>query len=231
MDVEAAKRAVADAAAALVEDGQRVGLGSGSTVHHFLASLARRVGTGLRMVGVPSSRATADEAARLGIPLTHLGRGGLDTAIDGADCVDPRLNLIKGAGGAHVWERMVAASARRFVVIVDASKEAPVLTGSVPVELLAFGIERTLELLEESTGARFERRRDPRGDAIVSDSGNPLADGRFTRIDDAAGLAEVIDAVPGVIGHGLFVGMAHIVLVGRGPGDVATREAEPAAQA
>jgi ribose 5-phosphate isomerase A len=149
----------------------------------------------------------------------ELDRRGLDLAVDGADLVDPESRLIKGGGGAHVRERLVAVAARRFVVVADASKMVAQLRGPVPVEILRFGSDATLAALE-ACGAPFSLRADPEGRPRVSDSGNLLGDGHFDLISDPEGLARRLDAVPGLVGHGLFLGMADLVLVGDETGGV-----------
>jgi ribose 5-phosphate isomerase A len=212
MDVEVAKRAVGAAAAELVRPGMRLGLGSGSTAKWFILALADRVRAGLDVVGVASSDASAALAREHGIPLVNLDSAGLDLAVDGADAVDRDLRLIKGRGGAHVREKIVAAAARQFVVVVDASKLCDQLSGRLPVELLHFGAEHTLQALA-ATGGHFEWRRDAAGEPMLSDNGNPIADGDYGVIEDAEGLAERLDAVPGMVGHGLFLGMTDLVLV------------------
>jgi len=224
MSADRAKEAAGRAAARLVADGMRLGLGTGSTASWFIVAVGEAVRAGLRVEAVASSEASARLAAEMGIPLAELGRSGLDLDVDGADLVDPALRLVKGGGGAHVREKVVAAAARRFVVVVDEGKLAPQLHGPVPVEILPFGAEATLAALEEC-GAPFGLRRDGDGRPRMSDSGNLLADGRFGAIVDPEGLARRLDAVPGVVGHGLFLGMAGLVLVGDDSGSV--RELAP----
>jgi len=196
-----------------------VGLGSGSTAYWFIAALGARVREGLDVRGVPSSLASAALAASHGIPLVELDRRGVELAVDGADAVDSDLRLIKGRGGAMVREKIVAAAARRFVVVVDETKMCDQLRGRVPVELVAFGADHTLALLE-STGARFTLREDGTGAHVVTDNQNLVADGEYPTISDPEGLAERIQAIPGVVGHGLFLGMADLVLVGHEDGRV-----------
>jgi ribose 5-phosphate isomerase A len=219
MSSDRAKQAAGRAAARLLRDGMRVGLGTGSTAHWFIVAAGEAVRSGLRIQAVATSQASARLAAEQGIELVELDRRGLDLAVDGADLVDPELRLIKGGGGAHVRERIVAAAARRFVVVVDPTKLVPQLRGPVPVEILGFGAEATLAALE-GCGARFGLRTDGEGRPRLSDSGNLLADGRFDVIADPAGLARRLDAVPGLVGHGLFLGMTDLVLVGDGDGGV-----------
>jgi ribose 5-phosphate isomerase A len=219
MSADRSKEAAGRAAALLLRDGMRVGLGTGSTAHWFILAAGEAVRSGLRIQAVATSEASARLAGELGIALVELDRRGLDLAVDGADLVDPESRLIKGGGGAHVRERLVAVAARRFVVVADASKMVAQLRGPVPVEILSFGADATLAALE-ACGAFFTLRADPEGRPRVSDSGNLLGDGHFDLISDPEGLARRLDAVPGLVGHGLFLGMADLVLVGDETGGV-----------
>jgi ribose 5-phosphate isomerase A len=219
MEVEAAKRAAGEAAASLAQSGMVVGLGTGSTARWFTLALARRVREGLRVHVVTTSTHTDALAVEQGLDLVVLDRRGVHLAVDGADCVDQDLRLIKGAGGALVREKIVAAAAERFVVVVDSTKVSDELSGRLPVEVLPFGYEHTIGLLE-ATGGRYALRRGASGNPLVSDNGNLLADGEYATIDDPEGLAARLDAVPGVIGHGLFLGMADLVIVGNVDGTV-----------
>jgi len=219
VDVDAAKRAAGEEAATLVEDGMTLGLGTGSTAHWFIVAVGRLVQEGRRLRGVATSQAAAALAEQLGIPLVDLDAHDLDLAVDGADVVDPDLRLIKGAGGALVREKIVAAAADRFVVVVDETKLRRPLAGTVPVEVVPFGVRSTLRALS-ATGPRFAVRRRIDGSPLLSDNGNLLADGAYEVIDDPEGLAARLDAIPGVVGHGLFLGMADLVLVARLDGTV-----------
>ena len=228
-----AKRAAGLAAAALVEDGMRLGLGTGSTTAFAIEAIGRRVADErLRVVGVPTSFAAERLARQHGVPLTTLDELGLDAlptaqapldlALDGADEVDPDLALIKGRGAAHVREKVVAALAARFVVLVDASKLVGQLgtTMPVPVEVLPFAEPAVMRALR-GLGAEPELRMGQKKDGpVVTDQGLWILDARFDGIDDVASLAARIDAIPGVLGHGLFVGMATDVLVGEADGQV-----------
>jgi ribose 5-phosphate isomerase A len=190
--IELSKRTAARAAALLVEDGMRVGLGTGSTVAYLLPALAERE---LSLRCVATSPATECEALRLGLavePFANLDR--LDIAIDGADQVSPDHWLIKGGGGAHVREKIVAAAADRFVVIASANKLVNTLTPPVPVELLSFGLQVTLAVLAPCH---------VREGAPQSPDGGVIAD-HFGAIGDPATLAARLQATPGVVGHGLF---------------------------
>jgi ribose 5-phosphate isomerase A len=206
MDVEREKQLAAEAAAALVEDGMTVGLGTGSTVAHLLPAVAAR---GIRLRCVATSPPTEEAAHRLGldvVPFRDLDR--LDLAIDGADQVAPDGWLVKGGGGAHTREKVVAAAADRFVVIVSSDKMVERISAPIPLELLAFGLAATLRAL------RDVRLRDvpPSPDSgVIADYLGP--------VDDPAALAARLSATPGVVDHGLFPpALVSEVLVGRGDG-------------
>jgi ribose 5-phosphate isomerase A len=188
------KRLAAEAAAELVESGMTVGLGTGSTVAHLLPALARRGLTDLRCVA--TSPATEEQARSLGVPVEDFDSlARLDIAIDGTDEVTPDGWLIKGGGGAHLREKIVAAAADRFVVIADGSKPVDVLSWPVPLELFSFGISSTLERL----GPEVELR-----DVPPSPDGGTIADFRGPIPADPAQLAARLEADPGVAAHGLF---------------------------
>lgn len=210
-DTEDRKRIAAEAAAELVEDGMRLGLGTGSTVAHLLPALARR---GLRRLRcVATSPATADRARQLGLAVEPFegpeALDALDLAIDGADQVAPDWWVVKGGGGAHTREKLVAAAAERFVVIVDDAKLVPALRPPVPVELLAFGLPATLRALGDVT-VRAGWPPSPDG-GVIADAGLP--------VDDPASLAARLAATPGVVDHGLFPPeMTAAVIVGAADG-------------
>ena len=203
-DRDAEKRAAAEAAVALIEDGNRVGLGTGSTVAPLLPALAAR---GLRLRCVATSVATEVAARALGLavePFERLDR--LDIAIDGADQIDPDNWVIKGGGGAHTREKVVARAADRFVVIASGDKVVDALAPPVPLELLSFGLPATLRALGEA-----ELRHVP-----LSPDGGAIADYRGA-FSDPAELAARLSATPGVIDHGLFPpDLVHDVLIARG---------------
>ena len=228
-----AKRAVGEAAAALVESGMRLGLGTGSTTAFALGALGRRIREeGLDVVGVPTSFAAERLARRHGVPIVGLdalgldraafGAPALDLALDGADEVDPALNLIKGRGAAHTREKVVAALAARFVVLIDPSKEVARLGTAmpVPVEVLPFAepaVARALRDLGAEPLLRMGRAKDG---PVVTDQGFWVLDARFDGIAEPAALTAALDALPGVLDHGLFVGLATDVLVGETDGTV-----------
>jgi len=220
------KRAAGVEAAELVDSGMRLGLGTGSTVAHLLVALAERLnGGGLSdVVAVPTSLRTAREARELDIPLTSLTETPfLDLTIDGADEVDPELNLIKGLGGALVREKIVAQASRRLAIMVDDGKMVPALGTRcpVPVEVVQFGWEVHAPFVE-SCGADPVLRMGPDGEPIVTDNGNYIIDCHFPDgIDDAEGFERAIRARAGVVESGLFLGMATEVLVS-GPAGVRT---------
>lgn len=214
-----AKANAARAAVALVEDGMRLGLGTGSTAEFMLQALAERVRNGLRVSGVPTSRRTADLAQGLDIPITTLAETPeLDLAIDGADEFDPALNLIKGGGGALLREKIVAACAARFVVIVDDSKRVRRLGAyPLPVEIIALAAE-PLRRRIAAQGAEARLRQGADGKPFLSDEGHPILDCAFGEIADPRALAAMLAAMPGVVEHGLFCDMADLVLVGTDDG-------------
>ena len=210
-----------------------LGLGTGSTALAFLELLAGRVREGLTVRGVPTSEATRQAAERLGIPLTTLDDAPeLDLAVDGADEIDPALRLIKGGGGALLREKIVAAAARRMVVIADGSKQVPVLGRfPLPVEVVRFGLAATRRAVAEAArdagceGATELRRRAD-GAPFVTDEGHHILDCGFGRIPDPERLAAAFCGVPGVVEHGLFLGLADVACIARETG-VEVIEAPP----
>jgi ribose 5-phosphate isomerase A len=206
VSADAEKRIAAEAAAELVEDGMTVGLGTGSTVAFLLPAIAARGLSGIRCVA--TSVATEKQARELGIPVEEFSQlERLDIAIDGTDQVTPDGWLIKGGGGAHLREKIVAAAAERFIVIADSSKPVDALSAPVPLELFAFGLRSTLARL----GTEVKLRDVPRSpdDGVIADYGGG--------IDDPQALAARLEADPGVAAHGLFPpDMVSAVLVGAG---------------
>ena len=214
-------------ALALVPDGARLGLGTGHAAAAFVEALGVKVRAGFRVVGVPTSEATAHLAARLGIPLTTLDETPeLDLAVDGADEVDPRGDLIKGFGGALIRERIVAASARRFVVLVGHEKLVPALgaRGKLPDEIVPFARGPATRQLA-AMGLRPELRR-LNGEAVVTDNGDYILDCAIGPLTDPAAVERAVHALPGVVGTGLFLGMDPTVLV-LGPDGTVTEHPRP----
>lgn len=207
------KQAAAEKALELVQDGMLVGLGTGSTARYFTEGVGRLVAGGMTVRGVPTSRATAELAAELGIPIVTELIGQIDLAVDGADEVDPALNLIKGAGGAMVREKLVAAASNRFVVVVDESKLVKDLGAApLPVEVLPF--------LWRSTAGRLAALgvslvlRGGEETPYITDNGNLILDLTIEGgIRDAVGLDRELKRITGVVEHGLFVGMTDTVIV------------------
>jgi ribose 5-phosphate isomerase A len=213
-DRDALKRAAADAAAACVEDGMAVGLGTGSTAAFAIDALIRRVAGGLRIVGIPTSERSAAQARAGGIRLTDFAtHPRLDLTIDGADQVERgTLNLIKGMGGALLREKIVAAASGQLLIVVDQAKLADRLALPVPVEVVSFGWEATATRIAD-LGGKWVRRVDQAGAAYVTDGGNMILDCGFGPIAEPAGLDRELRAIVGVIETGLFIGRATAVLV------------------
>jgi ribose 5-phosphate isomerase A len=214
---EAEKEAAGRAAAKLVSDGDIVGLGTGSTAYFAVIALGERVKAGLKIIGIPTSIKTADLARSVGIPLTTLDEHPeIDITIDGADEVDPKLNLIKGGGGALTREKVVAFASRKMVVVADSGKVVPVLGKfPLPVEVIAFA-RTVVEKKIVALGGSPKLRTKPDGSLFVTDNGNQILDCSFGQIADPAALALALSDVPGIVEHGLFVGLAKMALVGRG---------------
>jgi ribose 5-phosphate isomerase A len=205
----AAKRAAGFQAAEMVKDDMVIGLGTGSTVFYMIERLSARVRDGLEVTGVPTSFQTAMRAREYHIPLTTLDDNPvIDLAIDGADEVDPRLNLIKGRGAAHTREKCVAAAALQFVVVVDEAKVVRRLGAPVPVELLPFAVTPALARLRSLGCTPVIREGVKKDGPVITDNGNFIADCRFSAIENPAALEAAIAQVPGVIESGIFAGFA-----------------------
>ncbi|SFR33577.1 ribose-5-phosphate isomerase RpiA [Halogeometricum limi] len=213
------KRRAAERAAELVSSGETVGLGTGSTTAFAIRALGRAVDGGLDVRGVPTSFASRELARDVGIPLASLDEvASVDIAIDGADRLDADLNLIKGGGAAHAREKIVAAAASRFVVVADPSKVAETLDRSVPLEVLPDARTVVAGAVEELGGDPELRRAERKDGPVVTDNGNLVLDCEFGRIADPASLAADLSATPGVVEHGLFVGLADEAYVGTDDG-------------
>lgn len=220
MNAEDQKRAAAARALEFVSAGMKLGLGTGSTARHFVDLLGERVRAGFDVVGVPTSEATRAQAENVGIRLTTLDETPeLDLTVDGADEVGPDLSLIKGGGGALLREKIVAAASRNMIVIADDSKWVSALGRfPLPVEVLPFGFGATRRAVE-----RLLARDNPQGQAVlrtaknghafVTDGGHWIVDASFGRIADPARLAHDLAEIPGVMEHGLFVGLAQVVIL------------------
>lgn len=214
---DAEKERAARASLNYVHEGQVVGLGTGSTATIAIRLLAERLHAGMKIRGgIPSSIASRDLAQQLGIPLlTFEDAQEIDVAIDGADEFDPALNLIKGGGGAMLREKVVASASKQFVVVTDSSKQVPMLGRfPVPLEVIRFA-EPLIAKRVSDLGARVVRRQDKSGAAYVTDEGHHILDCHFEKIPDPANLARTLSDLPGIVEHGLFVGMASVVVMAK----------------
>jgi ribose 5-phosphate isomerase A len=225
-DLNALKRAAAAKALEYVVDGMKLGLGSGSTAELFVEMLAPRIRGGLKLLCVPTSERTAEKARKLGITMASLDDlAPLDLTVDGADEADRNLDLIKGGGGMLLREKIVAASSRKMIVIADETKMVPRLGKfPLPVEVVEFGHKaiaaRLVKALEALGHVQPQLRlRQAEGEAFRTDGGNVIYDCHLGAIQNAAKLGSAIHAVPGVVEHGLFVGIATTLLVAT-PGEV-----------
>ena len=220
MDIEQLKREAAARALEMVQPGMKLGLGTGSTAKHFVDLLAERVKGGLNVVGVPTSEATRDLAIRCGVKLTTLDDiDRLDLTVDGADEVDPDFNLIKGGGGALLREKIVANASDRMIVIADESKWVKTLGQfPLPIEIMPFGVAATRRAIVEalkSAGAEgpLAIRNGRDGLAFVTDGGHWIVDAKLGSIKDPHKVATALAAIPGVVEHGLFLGLAHAAIL------------------
>ncbi len=215
-DLDHLKQAAALRAVEYVHDGMIVGLGTGSTAKHMVIALGEKVRTGMRLLGVATSAETAALARQSGIPLIDSeNRWEIDVAIDGADQVDPGFNLIKGGGGALLKEKIVAASAKQFIVMVDHTKQVPVLGGSfpLPIEVIPFGWGSTAWQIETLTKSRVVLR-ERNGAPFRTEAGNLILDAHIDRIDRPGELETALNVIPGVVETGLFVGRTNVLIVG-----------------
>ncbi|SFA94806.1 ribose-5-phosphate isomerase [Poseidonocella pacifica] len=236
-----AKAAAAERSVEFVEDGMRLGLGTGSTAAFMVRALGRRIREeGLRITGVPTSYATGQLAREQGIDVITLDEAGwLDLTIDGADEFDPRLTLIKGGGGAHLQEKIVASASSRMIVIADAGKRVEELGAfPLPVEVLKFGerasealIRRALTVLDMGDAEITPRMRG--AERLVTDEGNHILDLHLGRIGNPRALSAALNQVPGVVENGLFIDLCDTVIVGHEDGNseiVSAQQAQPAAE-
>src|SRR5690606_37728160 len=219
MDARQMKIKAAEAALAHVEDGMRLGIGTGSTADEFVRLLAEKVANGMRVEGVPTSERTARLCLELGVPLKSLDdMPELDLTIDGADEVDTDLRLIKGGGGALLREKIVAAASSRMIVIADESKVVGTLGAfPLPIEVNPFGLMATriaVEKLAARLGLNGEiRLRQTGEDVFTTDGGHRVLDASFGRIPDAEALAIQLNSIPGVVEHGLFINLASFAII------------------
>ncbi len=211
------KEAAARASLQFIRDGQVVGLGTGSTAAYFIQLLAEEVKKGLRIRGIATSMRSQELALSLGIPLTSLDEcQEIAVTVDGADEVDPQLRLIKGGGGAMLREKIVASATKQLVIVADASKRVPVLGKfPLPVEVIRFAQALVAKRIA-ALGANVQLRRGADGRPYVTDESNHILDCRFGQIADADVLARQLSEMPGVVEHGLFIGMASVALFARG---------------
>jgi len=214
-------------AADFAEDGMTLGLGTGSTVHFTLVRLAERIREqGLRVRGVPTSLDTERKAREWGIPLVELGAvESLDLAIDGADEIDAQFRMIKGGGGALLREKVVASLAARVVIVVGENKVVRKLgsTFALPVEVVPFALPSVARAIAKLGCTPKERERDSR--TYRTDNGNAILDCSFAHgIDDPAALERALRTIPGVVESGLFIGLAHVLVIGKNDGDVEVRQ-------
>jgi ribose 5-phosphate isomerase A len=213
---DAEKEVAARASLKYIHDGQIVGLGTGSTATIAIRLLGERVRAGLKIRGIPTSIASRDLATQLGIPLTTFDEvQQIDVTIDGADEFDPALNLIKGGGGAMLREKIVASSSKQLVIVTDSSKQVPVLGQfPLPVEVIGFA-EPLIAKKVSDLGAKVVRRQDASGKPYLTDEGHHILDCHFGQISDPPALARTLSDMPGIVEHGLFVGMASVLLMAK----------------
>ncbi len=220
MTMDELKRQAAARALEHVRDGMKLGLGTGSTARHFVELLGERVRSGLNVICVPTSEATRADAQRCGIALTTLDElDRLDLTVDGADEIDPALNLIKGGGGALLREKIVAAASDRMIVIADDSKWVAALGRfPLPVEVVPFGLSATRRAMGQAFAAcgasgQMSVRNGADGHAFVTDGGHWIVDAHLGLIPDAPRLAGLLNSIPGVVEHGLFIGLASMTML------------------
>ncbi|MDF1685504.1 MAG: ribose-5-phosphate isomerase RpiA [Parvibaculaceae bacterium] len=221
MNAEEMKRQAGIKALDYIEDGMRLGLGTGSTAEQFVRALGEKVAQGMKVVGVPTSERTAALARELNIPLTTLDETPeLDVTIDGADEFDADLRLVKGGGGALLREKIVATASKKMVVITDESKNVETLGAfPLPIEVIPFGSRVTALAIQKVAKAHgcegeLKRREDEFGEPFLTDSENFIYDGHYGKLPDADALATALNIIPGVVDNGLFIDIASVVIVG-----------------
>jgi ribose 5-phosphate isomerase A len=224
-NIEELKRQAAARALDFVQDGMKLGLGTGSTAKHFVELLGERVRAGLKVIGVPTSETTRADALRCGIALTTLDDiDRLDLTVDGADEIDPALNVIKGGGGALLREKIVAAASDRMIVIADDSKWVEVLGRfPLPVEVIPFGLAATRRAMgaafaESGVSGQMVIRKGKDGHVFVTDGGHWIVDAHLEKIPDPRRLSSSLASIPGVVEHGLFVGLVSMTMLAGGNG-------------
>jgi len=216
-DLEQEKRLAAAKGVEFIEEGMRVGLGSGSTASYFVNFLGERVRDGLRIQAIPTSLRTQSLARKAGIPLISFAEvRRLDVTVDGADEIDADLNLIKGGGGALLWEKIVASATEHLVIIGDSRKRVTQLGKfPLPIEVVPFGWQLTADRIK-AFGCQVGLRTQSGGEPFLTMESNYILDCQFKSIEDPSALATELDHVPGVVEHGLFIGLAKTALVGHG---------------
>ena len=220
VNLDELKRQAAARALEFVQSGMKLGLGTGSTAKHFVELLGARVRGGLDVIGVPTSEATREVALRCGIRLTTLDEvDRLDLTVDGADEIDPSLNLIKGGGGALLREKIVAAASERMIVIADETKWVEALGRfPLPIEVTPFGLRATRRAIEKAfadcgVSGQIVLRKSRDGHVFVTDGGHWIVDAHLGRISNAPHLAQSLRSIPGVVEHGLFIGLASTAML------------------
>jgi ribose 5-phosphate isomerase A len=218
-DRDELKRKAGQAAAELVQDGMVVGLGTGSTVKHFIDALGKRVAGGLKVQGIATSEASAAQARSLGIPLTTLeDKAVIDLTVDGADEFDAQLRLIKGGGGALTREKIVAKASKRMVVVADEAKQVKELgsTFALPIECIELAKAPLMRRLQELGATAKVREVD--GKPFRTDNGQLIVDAKFARIEYPEAIEQALESMPGILACGLFLGLCDTALVGTADG-------------
>jgi ribose 5-phosphate isomerase A len=220
MSMDDLKRQAAARAVEQVQDGMKLGLGTGSTAKHFVELLGERVRAGLKVIGVPTSEATRADAERCAVPLTTLDQvDRLDLTVDGEDEIDANLELIKGGGGALLREKIVAAASDRMIVIADDTKWVKTLGRfPLPIEVIPFGLGATRRAIEtvfaeNGVSGQMDIRKAKDGHAFVTDGGHWIVDAHLGAIPDSPRLAAALNSIPGVVEHGLFIGLARTAVL------------------